>query len=87
LPQLAFDLQENQADIIRAWVETEHELIVWRLADPGAAGIAQLGVLMRQWDPRRVTQLVGASATAPVQNVVGERLEDAYAWVTHKESF
>lgn len=86
LPELALDLPQHKSEIIRAWVETDNELIVWRLADPGAAGIAQLGVLMRQWDPKRVAQLVGASATTPVQNAVGERLKDAYAWVTHKES-
>ena len=84
LPKLASDLRENQSDIIRAWVETDYELIVWRLAGAGATTTAQLGVLMRQWDPERVEQLVGASATMPVQNAVGERLEDAHVWVTHK---
>lgn len=85
LSKLGPDLLLSQPDIIRAWVETENELIVWRLADPGAAGIAQLGVLMRDWNPGRVEELVTASATGPVQSTVVERLQDAYAWVTHKE--
>ena len=44
LPKLASDLRENQSDIIRAWVETDYELIVWRLAGAGATTTAQLGV-------------------------------------------
>lgn len=85
LSKLGPDLLLSQPDIIRAWVETESELIVWRLADPGTAGIAQLGVLMRDWSPERVEELVTASATGPVQSAVVERLQDAHALVTHKE--
>lgn len=81
LSDLAPELLRNQTDVIRAWVETDSELIVWRLADAGAAGIAQLGVLMRSWDPRRVLELVGASATKPVQNTASERLEGAQNWM------
>lgn len=77
LTQLAPDLRRNKSDVIRAWVETDRELIVWRLADPGAAGIAQLGVLMRSWSPARVKELVSASATKPVQGEVSKWLEDA----------
>ena len=79
LTQLAPDLLRNQSDVIRAWVETDRELIVWRLADPESAGIAQLGVLMHSWNPRRVKELVGASATKPVQGAVNGQLSDAGA--------
>lgn len=81
LPELAPDLLERRSNVIRAWVETDRELIVWRLADTGSAGVAQLGVLMRSWNPERVEELVSASATRPVKNAINERLEDARTWV------
>jgi hypothetical protein len=77
LTELAPDLLRNKSDVIRAWVETDRELIVWRLADPRSAGIAQLGVLMRSWNPRRVQELVGASATKPIKGTVSNRLKAA----------
>jgi hypothetical protein len=77
LGELAYDILQAQSNIIRAWVETEHELIVWRLGDTSATGVAQLGVLMRFWNPRRVEELVNASATTPVQSTIGERIEAA----------
>ena len=86
LSEIASDLLLSRSGIIRAWVETDRELIVWRLADAGSAGTAQLGVLMRSWNPSRVAELVGASATGPVQSTVGERLEGARAWIDDSES-
>jgi hypothetical protein len=83
LSELAPDLLRHQSGIIRAWVETDRELIVWRLADAESAGIAQLGILMRSWNPKRVAELVSASATEPVQSTVDERLEGARAWIAH----
>jgi len=82
LSDLAVDLLRNESDVIRAWVETDRELIVWRRGDAGSAGIAQLGVLMRSWSPLRVMELVRASATKPVQKTVMERLDGAEEWAT-----
>ena len=81
LAQLAADLQRRQSEVIRAWVETDRELVLWRVADTDAAGIAQLGVLMHSWNPQRVAELVKASATAAVQNSLGDRLRAAREWV------
>jgi hypothetical protein len=81
LSTIAPDLRRRESEIIRAWVETDHELILWRLGDPDSAGIAQLGVLMRSWSWKRVAQLVGISATAAVQNELDERLQAASEWI------
>lgn len=78
---LAPDLERHRSEVIRAWVETDDELVVWRLADAEAAGIAQLGVLMRSWNPERVRELVKTSATEAVQSALDERLKAAREWV------
>jgi hypothetical protein len=80
--ELEPELRRRKSDVIRAWVETEGELVVWRLGDTKAAGIAQLGVLMQSWDPNRVADLVHASATKAVRSGVVERLEGAREWVS-----
>jgi hypothetical protein len=82
LIQLEPELRRRKSDVIRAWIETEGELVVWRRGDTEAAGIAQLGVLMHSWDPNRVEELVRASATKAVRGAVVERLEGAREWVS-----
>lgn len=74
--KLAPDLLQNKSNVIRAWVETNNELIVWRLGDPDSAGVGQLGVLMRAWSPQRVEELVSASATKRVKEAVSKQVRD-----------
>jgi hypothetical protein len=81
LSTLAPDIQRRRSEGIRAWVETDDELVVWRLADAEAAGIAQLGVLMRSWNPERVRELVNASATKAVQSTLDKWFKAASEWV------